>query len=42
LTSPTHRQLGIDAVVGKAACPSEGKYRARSTLSGESSPDFLN
>jgi hypothetical protein len=24
LTSPMHRQLGIDAVVAKAACPSEG------------------
>jgi hypothetical protein len=41
LTSATHLQRGLDAVIAKTAAPSGGKYLARPTLSGKSSPDFL-
>jgi hypothetical protein len=42
LTSATHLQRGLDAVIAKTAAPSGGKYLARPTLSGKSSPDFLS
>ena len=42
LTSATQRQLDNDAVVGGTADLWGTTYRARLTLSGKSSPDFLS